>query len=101
MRLEELIAFNGIAEILPFTIPIIIFLIPIVAILTSHQRKMAEIYQNKNTQADPNLMHEMHQIKAELAQLRQLVGDQTIALDNLQSRQANLPEHLSSRVGEE
>lgn len=66
---------------------VVVMLIPIVAILTKHQRQMTEIIhrpghgmpQNFTQAADPMLI-------AEIQQLRQLVAQQAIALDNLSSK---------------
>jgi hypothetical protein len=69
-------------------IPILIFMIPIIAILTAHQRKMAEIYaQQAQTHHDPEiaaLRHEMQELKA-------LIHQQAIALDNIASGRASMP----------
>ena len=66
-------------------IPMIIFMIPIVAILTSHQRKMAELVHGKQQNhvlpsVDPN---RIAALESEVARLRDTVSRQTIELDNL------------------
>lgn len=64
-------------------VPVIIFMIPIIAILTAHQRKMAEIIHRK-PQVNSNEMDVLHR---EIGELKQLVHQQAIALDDMRSRQ--------------
>lgn len=54
------------------------FVIAAIAIFTKHQRSMAELFaqNSQNVQVDT-------QVRQELAELRSLVTQQTIALDNL------------------
>lgn len=58
---------------------VLVFMIPIIAILTAHQRKMAELMHRpqQNPQND--------QLTYEIQQMRQALAQQTIALDNLAS----------------
>jgi hypothetical protein len=78
-------------------IPIIALLIPIVAILSAHQQKMARIiHENRNSGQDV----EVQRLRSEVEQLKQLVHQQTIALDNLSAlptKQASQSE-LHSRL---
>lgn len=69
---------RDLVEMTPLIIPILLFLTPIVAILTAHQRKMAEIV---HTRAQPN--PEIDQMRSDLQQLKHLMHEQAIALDNL------------------
>ncbi len=67
-------------DILPYIIPMIIFMIPIVAILTTHQRKMAEImHKNNNTVPNP----ELEALRQEVKELKDIVHQQTLAIDNI------------------
>jgi hypothetical protein len=61
-------------------IPITVLLIPIVAILTHHQRKMAEIVHRHG--ATPAVMAEVERLREEVAHMRNLLNEQTIAVDN-------------------
>ncbi len=63
-------------------IPIIALLIPIVAILISHQQKMAQIIHGGG---GPEARQEIEALRREVAELRQAVQNQTIAVDNLLS----------------
>ena len=71
-----------IEEILPIFIPIIALIIPVVAILTKHQQKMAELMR-QSPQAAPS--PEVHALRQEVAQMRQLMNDQMLALDQIRS----------------
>ena len=80
-----------IVEILAISIPIIMFMIPIVAILTHHQRKMAEIiHRQAGNDASGNMRAEIGSLREEMRELRQLVNQQVIALDSKVSN-ANPP----------
>ncbi len=84
-------------ENIAIMIPIIALMIPIVAILSAHQQKMARIiHENKNSGNDL----EVQRLRSEVEQLKQLVHQQTIAIDNLSSlpRQASSQSELQSRL---
>lgn len=61
-------------------IPITMFMIPIIAILTHHQRKMAEIVHRAG--ATPQVMVEVERLRQEVSHMRSLLNEQTIALDS-------------------
>ncbi len=67
-------------EILGLSIPILALLIPIVVILTTHQRKMAEIIHKGGDQL-PGALAEIHSLRMEVRELRERINQQTIALD--------------------
>ncbi|MBZ0213870.1 MAG: hypothetical protein K8H99_08740 [Nitrospirae bacterium] len=72
-------------------IPIVALMIPIVAILSAHQQKMARIiHETRNSGQDV----EVQRLRSEVEQLKQLVHQQTIAIDNLSS----LPAKQSSQT---
>jgi|GEM_PF-1441701 len=76
-------------------IPALVFLIPIIAILTRHQQKMTMLMRDRdqsafsNQQQDSRLLHE-------IAQLRQLVAQQSIAIDDLSTQQRELSRKLDA-----
>jgi hypothetical protein len=85
-------------------IPIIIFMIPIVAILTKHQQKMAELIHGQHGQqgqqnVNPNASFETSQLREEVRQLRELMTQQTLALDNLRD-EVKVVGSLQSRINE-
>jgi hypothetical protein len=74
------------AEILAIFIPITALMIPIVAILTTHQRRMAELYHSRNPQMDQHAAMQMEAMRREMAELKTLIHQQAIAIDNLAPR---------------
>jgi hypothetical protein len=68
-------------------IPILVFMIPIVAILTSHQQKMAKLIhgEQKENQVNGAILQELQSMRAEVAQLREVVNQQALAVDDLRS----------------
>lgn len=86
-------------ELIPLLAIALVFGIPIVAILTSHQRKMAELIHHGqgDHQSQAALMHELQSLRAEMAQLRATVHQQALDLDDLRP----LARHdLQQRIGE-
>lgn len=73
-------------QVLAVMVPIVALMIPIVAILTQHQRKMAEIIHSGQQHQLPN--PEVEAIKSEIRELKALVHQQAIAIDNLVSLRA-------------
>ena len=56
-------------------------LIAITTMLTNHQRKMAELYRQDNVN-QPGLVDEMRAMRMELADLRDRVNQQTLAIES-------------------
>ncbi|MFX8354922.1 hypothetical protein ABTL90_19500, partial [Acinetobacter baumannii] len=75
--------------------------IPILAIVTSHQRKMTELIHRNQTGAENPLLGQMYaqmqQLQAEVAHLRDRLNQIELAKDDLSSR-LSAP---SVRVGQE
>ncbi len=73
-------------SLIPIVAIIMIFGIPIAAILTSHQRKMMEMMtQGQTDQSGQALLHEIHSLRRELESLRSQLNEQTLALDDLRT----------------
>lgn len=75
-------------EWMPFVLGAIMFLIPIIAILTAHQQKMARIFAERQPQSNSD---EMVALRAEIARLTQAVHQNTIAIDTLAGKQSLPP----------
>lgn len=75
-------------NIIPLFAIFMVFGIPMVAILTAHQRKMAELYHRGN---DQQTNAEMLAMRREMMELKQLVHQLTISVDGLASRPAAPP----------
>lgn len=77
---------NDLPGILALMIPITALMIPIVAILTQHQRRMAEIMR----QNQPQGHHEIAELRREVSQLKEIVNQQALQMDDFLSRQSQL-----------
>ena len=75
-------------DIAPMIVGVIAFMIPIIAILTAHQRKMAEIIHRGQSQGNSD---EIAALRNEVARLTQAVHQNTIAIDSLAHGQALPP----------
>jgi hypothetical protein len=71
-------------DLVPLAAITLIFGIPIVAILTAHQRKMAELL-NRPPQGQAMNNPEVSQLRYEVSELKQRMDQQTIILDDLRS----------------
>ena len=71
-------------------IPIIALIIPIVAILTKHQRDMAVMYHNMHQQGANSNANEVEALRRQVDELRQLMTQQTLALDDIRMTQRQL-----------
>lgn len=71
-------------DVLPFLIPILALMIPIVVILTRHQQKMAEIMRSDSMRQN-TVNPEMELLRQEMRMLRETVNQQTIQMDNMLS----------------
>jgi hypothetical protein len=71
-------------------------MVPIVAIFLKHQQKMATLYrsQTQNVQADERVLKE-------IAELRQIIIQQSLAIENLRREQLPSPqgESVQNRLG--
>lgn len=74
-------------------------MIPIVAILTRHQRTMAELTLRQHSY-QPQTQLQVESLASEIRELKQLVHQQAIALDSLTPvTAARAPEHAQQRMG--
>ena len=72
-------------------------MIPIIGIYTSHQQKMMEIQARSG--AFQGNSSELAMLKNEISELKALVHEQAIALDNLASRSLpSVPSEIRERV---
>jgi hypothetical protein len=75
-------------------IPITALMIPIIALLISHQQKMAQIIHGHAAGASAEQIEAM---RRELQELRNVVGQQAIALDQLRTLSVGKGEHVEVR----
>lgn len=90
-------------ELIPIFAIMMVFGIPMVAILTAHQRKMAELIHGKQQQANDlgPLVNEVQALRQEVYELRQRMNEQQIALDDLRdSAMRGTPPTMAERLSE-
>ena len=76
-------------------------LIPIVKILLNHQHKMTELTYRLNQQSMPTQLPEHHQVQQDMQDLKQLVHQQAIAIDNLSTKLDRMgPPAVQDRLSE-
>lgn len=68
-------------EMASVLIPVVALSIPVIKILTKHQAQMTQIIHSQGQL--PSVQSETSELKEEVRQLRELMYQQTIALDNL------------------
>jgi hypothetical protein len=69
--------------LIPLAAVILMFGIPIVAILTGHQRKMAELMRQPIQGQQPMSNIEIQALRAEVRELKQMLADQSLAIDQI------------------
>lgn len=87
-----------VGDLPPLICCVLVFSIPVIAILTKHQRKMAEIFHQRHPAdraVDPNTLVEVAQLRAEVTRLRDLVNQQVLERDRV------VADPLPGRVGAE
>ena len=75
---------------------VMVFGIPIVAILTHHQRKMAELIHRNHAEVNPIVVEEVNRLREEVSQLRSQLNETTIALDDARRLR---PVEVQERIG--
>lgn len=84
------------AEQIAVFIPIIALLIPVVAILTKHQKEMALVIRDTQNQGAnnvlPQIMHELQALRAEVSTMKQQLNDVTLAVDDHKTLMARTQE---------
>jgi len=78
----EFLAFAGVLEsAIPIVAIVLVFGIPIVAILSAHQRRMAELMHQRGNNTDAELTREVLAMRREITELRDRVNALTVASD--------------------
>lgn len=99
--LLQSLAFNvgELAILIPIISVLIGLVIPVVAILTKHQQKMAEMIHGgqQDNQLNAELMHELHALRSEISHLKETVHQQAIALDDVRPIASG---DIQDRIGE-
>lgn len=82
------IGFADLGEMIPIVAIVMTFSVPLVAILVHHQRKMAEMIHRNHTQA-MQVHPETDALRREVAELKHLMHQQAIVLDDMKGRLAS------------
>ena len=72
--------------VIPLAFILLVFGLPIIAVLTDHQRKMAAILHKGA--GNEELINELRAVRAELASLQARVNETTIQVDTINNRMA-------------
>ncbi len=83
--MEELIAIVAIVAV---------FAVPVIAVLTKHQQKMTELIHRNQTPPIPV----RDNLRSEIAELKDLVAQQAIALDNLRQSTESLHAKINNQA---
>jgi hypothetical protein len=99
MNIDQIAQLGPPEDIWPFLLGALMFMIPIIAILTHHQRKMAMIMRGHDEEGRPiqGIAQPSEDVRLEMAELRQLVAQQAIQLDNLAGRQEEILKALAAK----
>ncbi len=79
-------------------VPLMIFAIPIVAIWTKHQRKMAEIQAMRGPQVDLNMHAELQALRNEVRSLRDTTMQYDLSFDTALQNMERKHEGLERKV---
>jgi hypothetical protein len=87
-------------DFIPLVAIVATFSVPVIAILVHHQRKMAELIHRNHYRAEQP-SPELLAIRQELSELRHLLTQQAIAMDDLRTKAipAKSESELSGRIG--
>lgn len=85
-------------DFVPMMAMVLVFGIPIIAILTAHQRKMAELIhgQSKNANVDGNTQRQIEYLTAQVGELRGLIQEHIINNDRTTPVVSQTPPPVSS-----
>ena len=80
---------------------LLVALVPLIAILAAHQRKMAELFRSQMQQ--PDQLAREQEMANQMAALTQIVSQQTIALDDIKQLQMKAlgSTEVQERIGRE
>lgn len=87
------------ALFIPILAVLLIFGIPIIAILTSHMRNMAQMKLDAQQKGDARLLAEIEQLRKEFASLRDTATQYDLSFDTALQRVEGRLGSIESRVG--
>lgn len=78
-------SFAAVEEFVPVVGMVLVFGLPIIAVLTSHQRKMTEIMRGSNQNADLGVQRQLEVMQAQINDLRGMIQEHIIKNDQTAS----------------
>lgn len=78
-------SFAAVEEIVPVVGMVLIFGLPIIAVLTSHQRKMTELMRGGNQNVDIGVQRQLEVMQAQINDLRGMIQEHIIKTDQTSS----------------
>lgn len=92
----------GAENVAAIIVLIMLFGIPIAAILTSHQRKMAELIHGKGQAGEFNhqVLAELQSLRAEVNAMRSQLNEQAIIVDDLRPLARQTPPQIEQRLSD-
>ena len=89
-------------EMVVVVMAMLFFGVPIIAILTHHQRKMAElIHKNHQPEMLPAVAEEINRLRSELQHMRTELNSTRIELDDLRTQRPSAQRSVEERVREQ
>jgi hypothetical protein len=91
-------------DLVPIVALLLVFGIPIIAILTAHQQKMAKLIHGQRPQIDPAVIEEIRSLRTEVSQLQDRVNTMMLDQDTARKLAASPPpvpqsDPLEQRLG--
>jgi hypothetical protein len=91
-------------DLVPIVALLLVFGIPIIAILTAHQQKMAKLIHGQRPQMDPAVIEEIRSLRTEISQLQDRVNTMMLDQDTARKLAASPPpvpqsDPLEQRLG--
>lgn len=78
----------------PVVATIAVFSIPIIAILTAHQRKMTELLHRNNPQHDVNTQAQLAHMQRQIDEIKGLLQEHIIAQDSKRAAEQQLQQRV-------
>lgn len=88
---------SAVEALAPILGMLVVFSIPLIAILTSHQRKMAELLHRG--QENDRYIAEIHALRREVDELKSLVRRQTQMIETSSTRASVQDSEIQQRLG--
>jgi methylthioribose-1-phosphate isomerase len=85
-------------ELIGLVAVVMVFGIPITAIVTAHFRQLAQMKMNRSSEQDQALLHELQAVKQQIEQLRDTTTQYDMSFDTALQRLESRMSHIEQRV---